>query len=66
MADNKYRKFAEIKTTLGIWATIIILDKNNGILIYRQLLISQNIDLAVNLADTTSRYFQKTWAIRNP
>ena len=28
--------------------------------------ISQNMDLALNLADTTSRYFQKTWATLNP
>ena len=28
--DASYRKFSEIKITLGIWATIIILQNNYG------------------------------------
>ena len=31
-----------------------------------QVTILQNMDLAENLADTASRYFQKTWPTLNP
>ena len=65
-----YRKFMEILTILGIWATLIILQNDKWkIWATLDLLpagISQNMDLAVNLVDATSRYFQKTWATLNP
>ena len=61
--SNVYRNFSEFWTSQEIWATIIIL-KNNQWEIWATLglspvAISQNMDVAVNSADTTSRYFQK-------
>ena len=65
-----YRKFLEILTILGIWATLIILQNDKWkIWVTLDLSpagISQNVDLDVNLADTTYRYFQKSWVTLNP
>ena len=59
-----YRKFSEI------WATIIILQNIQweiwATLDLLLVAIAQNMDLAVNLADTASRYFQEIWATLNP
>ena len=60
---HNYRKFSEIWTTLGIWAIIIILQNDQweiwATLDRSPVGIAQIMDLAVNLADTASRYFQK-------
>ena len=65
-----YCKYSEIETTLRIWATIIILQNNQweiwATLDLSPVAIAQNTDLAVNLADRASRYFQKIWATLNP
>ena len=61
-----YHKFSEIKTTLGLWATITILQNNKwevgATLDLSPVANLQNMDFAVNLSDITSRYFQKTQA----
>ena len=61
-----YFRMPQVKTALGIWASIDIL-QNSQLEIWATLnqspvAISQNMALAINLADTTSRYFQETLA----
>ena len=60
----------KFRPPLTIWATIIILQSSKWeiweTLNLSQVAISQNMVLAINLADTTSSYFQKTWATLNP
>ena len=50
-----YRKFSEKNNQWEIRATLDL----------SPVSISKNMDLAVNIADTTSWYFLKTWATLN-
>ena len=63
MQMRSYRKFSEIYTTLGIWATMIILRYDQreiwATLDLSPVAIARNMELAINLADTAARYFQK-------
>ena len=55
--------------TKEIWATVNILQNDKwefwATLDLSPVAISQNMDLAVNLADATSKYFQRTRATLN-